>query len=138
MLGFLDFLLGQSDQWDVLSIASVAKDSSVYNLLTATGGLIRIGTQSTSPYIPLPGNWETYLKTVSKKLRRNLKYFRSNLEGNYPGTVDFVCVIDTQELNSAIKKLEELNRSRWHAKKVSTAFDDPAYSSFHKPLQSGV
>jgi CelD/BcsL family acetyltransferase involved in cellulose biosynthesis len=131
---FLDFLMAQSDQWDVLSLASVARDSTVYQQLSAAGGRIRTGAQTLSPYIPLPGSWETYIKTVSKKLRRNLKYFRAKLESDYPGTVAFACISDIQELSISMNRLEEFSRNRWHAKKLSTVYDDPTYSSFHHAI----
>lgn len=128
---FLDYLFSQSDQWDVISLASVAQESSLINLLATGDGRIRTGSQVISPYIPLPGSWEIYLKTLNKKLRRNLRYFRSKLEDDYPGSVDFNCVTDSQELPVVMKKLEELNRNRWHADGLSSAFDDPAFCSFH-------
>jgi CelD/BcsL family acetyltransferase involved in cellulose biosynthesis len=131
---FLDFLSGQSDQWDILRISSVARDSAEYNWLTAAGGRIRIGAQTPYLYIPLPGNWETYLKTISGKFRRVMKSCRSKLEGDYPGTVDFACVTDPREINSAMEKLEEFIRDRCHAKGISTDFDDPTFTSFHRTI----
>jgi CelD/BcsL family acetyltransferase involved in cellulose biosynthesis len=131
---FLDFLLGHSDQWDVLRIASVDPNSFENNLLTAAGGRIRIGAQITSPYISLPGNWETYLKTVSRKLRKNLKSSSSKLEGDYPGAVDFACITDLGELNSAMEKLTELIRNRCHAKGLPTDWDDPIFTNFQQTI----
>jgi CelD/BcsL family acetyltransferase involved in cellulose biosynthesis len=131
---FLDFLFGQSDQWDILRIASVTPESIENNLLTAAGGHIRIGAQTTCLFIPLPGNWETYLKTASRNLRHNIKSSRSKLEGDYPGLVDFACVTDPRELNSAMDKLEELIRNRCHAKGLSTDWNDPTFASFHRTI----
>jgi CelD/BcsL family acetyltransferase involved in cellulose biosynthesis len=131
---FLNILLSKSDQWDVISFASVAQDSTSVSLLMAAGGSVRIVPQEPLPYIPLPSNWEIYLKAVSKKLRRNLKYFLSKLEDDYPGRVIFACVTDPRELQSAMEKLEELNKRRWHAIKLFTPFYDPTYSSFHQTI----
>jgi len=131
---FLGFLLGQSDQWDVLRISSVAQDSIENNLLMAAGGRIRIGAQTPSLHIPLTGSWETYLKTINRKFRRDIKSSNSKLEGDYPGMVDFACVTDPQGLNSAMEKLEELIRNRCHAKRLSTDWDNPTFTSFHRTI----
>jgi CelD/BcsL family acetyltransferase involved in cellulose biosynthesis len=133
---FLDFLLGQSDQWDVLRITSVAQDSVEHNWLRASGGRIRIGAQIPTLYIPLPTNWETYFKTVTGGFRREIKSSSSKLERDYPGTLDFATVTDPQELNSAMEKLEEIIRNRCHAKGVFTDWDDPTFTSFHRTIAS--
>jgi hypothetical protein len=131
---FLNFLLGQSEQWDILRITSVDPISIENNLLMAAGGRIRIGAQITSPYIPLPSTWETYLKSVSRNLRHNIKSPSLKLESDYPDTVDFACVTDPQELKSAMEKLVELIRNRCHAKRLSTDWDDPTFTSFHQTI----
>jgi CelD/BcsL family acetyltransferase involved in cellulose biosynthesis len=131
---FLGFLLGQSDQWDVLRIASVTQDSINYDFLTAAGGRIRIGAQTTCLYIPLPDNWEAYLKTVGRNLRRSIKTSISRLEGDYPGAVDFACIADPQELTSAMERLEELIRNRCHAKRLLTDWNDSTFTNFHRTI----
>jgi hypothetical protein len=102
---FIDFLMGHSDQWDILRIASVYPNSVEYDLLMAAGGHIRIGAQIISPYITLPSDWETYLKTLSQRDRRNIKNARSKLEGDFPGMVGFGHVTDLRQIESAMKKL---------------------------------
>jgi CelD/BcsL family acetyltransferase involved in cellulose biosynthesis len=131
---FLDYLFNQSDQWDVISLASVAQESTLYGQLATAAGHLRTGTKTTSVYIPLPGNWETYLKLLTKKLRRNLKYFSSKLENDHPGGVIFNCITDPRELPEAMKRLEELTKNRWHEKERVSNFDDPRYSAFHRAI----
>ena len=133
---FINYLLSRSNQWDVICFEALVQDSPLSGLLATAGGHVRVGSEKRAPYVPLPGAWETYLKTVSKKLRRNLKYFRSKLEDDYPGSVRFTCVTDSQTLACAMKKLEEFSRQRWHARGLTTHFDDPTYSSFHQSIAS--
>jgi CelD/BcsL family acetyltransferase involved in cellulose biosynthesis len=131
---FLDFLFNRSDQWDVISLASVAQESALYRLLAAAAGRLRTGSKTTSVYIPLPGNWETYLKILAKKLRRNLKYFSSKLENDHPRGVIFECLTDPRELPEAMKRLEELNKNRWHEMERISNFDYLNYSTFHQAI----
>jgi hypothetical protein len=131
---FLDYLLGQSDQWDILRIASVYPNSVEYNLLIAAGGHIRIGAQIISPYILLSGNWEAFLGTASKNLRHNIKSYNSKLNDDYPGSVNFTSITDPQKLNSAMERLGELIRFRCHAKKLNTDWDDPTFTCFHNTI----
>jgi CelD/BcsL family acetyltransferase involved in cellulose biosynthesis len=133
---FLDYLYNHASEWDAISFASVAQECGLDHVLTAGGWCVRTGTQKISVYIPLPGSWELYLATLSKKLRRNLRYFRSRLEEDHPGGVDFTCVTSTQELPGALKKLEELSKERWHPKGRISNFDDPNYALFHQAIAS--
>ncbi len=129
---FMDFLLSQSGQWDAIRFEAVAQESAVNNLQTVNGA--RVGTKVISPYIPLPDNWDKYLKTLSKKLRRNLKYFRSKLESDNPGVVNFTCLSDPGEIDGSMIRLEELNRARRHDQGLSSAFDDSIFCSFHSSI----
>lgn len=129
---FLDYLLSQSGQWDVLTFASQSLDSDLYNLLTSERGTLHIGKKTINIFIPLPGDWDTYSRTLTKKLRRNLKYFRSKLENENSGAISFSYVTDLRELSEIMKKLEEFNQDRWHARKRISNFDYSAYTNFHQ------
>ena len=131
---FEDYLLSHANRWDVINFTYVAKDSILYGQLIDKGGRLRTGRQKIAPYIALPDDWETYQKTLTKKLKRNLRYFHAKLEDDYPGQVLFGCVTEDQELNSKMERLEELNKIRWHDKGAFTAFDDPVFSIFHQKI----
>jgi CelD/BcsL family acetyltransferase involved in cellulose biosynthesis len=131
---FLGFLMDQSDQWDVLRIGSITLDSPEYNLLKAAGGCIYIGGQTTSLFIPLSDSWESFLKTIGRNLRHNIKHYRTKLEDDNPGVVNFTSVTDPQELDNSMERLEELIRDRCHAQKLPTAYDDPTFTSFHRAV----
>ncbi len=131
---FLVFLLNQAGNWDVASFASVAQDAPMHSLLMTAGGRIQVWPRLPVPYIPLPGDWETYCQTLNKKLRRNLRYFRSKLENDYPGKVDFRLMTEPRDVQKTMERLTELCRARWHARKLSTAFDDSGYLSFHQAI----
>lgn len=133
---FLGFLFGQSDQWDILRIPSVAEDSKANELLYAAGGRIRIGAQITYISIHLPDNWEAYLKTISNKLRYNIKSAKSRLESDYPGLVKFAYITNPRDVDSAMEKLVELIRHKCHTKTLSTDWDDPTFTSFHRTIAS--
>lgn len=129
---FLDFLLSQSKQWDVIRLSPMSKETAVCGLLNNGNGHFRTGMKTVNAYIPLPDSWETYSKTLTKKLRRNLKYFRTKLEDDYLGRVHFAYLTDPQELPDVIKKMEELNKGRWVSKKRVSNYAYSNYSAFHE------
>ncbi len=131
---FFDYVLSQSKHWDILRFASVSQDSPINNFLTKAGGRPREGEQITSPYISFSGNWEDYLQTRSKKLRRNLKYFRSRLEADHPGEVSFSQINEPQAIRASLEKLGEFSRNRWHSKGEMTGFDYSTYINFHQNI----
>ncbi|MCE5257570.1 MAG: GNAT family N-acetyltransferase [Chloroflexi bacterium] len=129
---FLDYLNSRSGEWDAISLASTAQTSPLNRMIPAAGG--RAGASTASPYIPLPSSWELYSKTLSKHLKRNLRYFRTRLENEHPGKVSFACLSAAEDVDKAVDRLEELGRSRWHARGQATAFDSQAFCGFHKAL----
>jgi len=133
---FLGFLQAQRGQWDVLRIASVAMDSAEYPWLTAAGGRVRTGGQTICSYMPLPADWGTFLNTADPHARSRLRSIRARLERNHPGMVQFSCITDPRDLDSAMAKLEELIRNRCHAKALATDWDDPTFATFHRAIAS--
>lgn len=129
---FIGYLFNQSNKWDIIGFDSVAQDSAIRRLLLALGG--RTGEKVVSPYIPLPGSWDIYRMTLTKKLRRNLKYFLSRLESDHPGDVRFDRQMDLKELPEVMKRLEELNQNRRHDQGLASAFDDPMFCRFHSEI----
>lgn len=129
---FLNYLFRRYNKWDIISFDAVAQESAVRQQLLALGG--RTGERVVSPYIPLPGSWEIYRMTLTKKLRRNLKYFLTRLESDHPGGVHFERQMDFQGLPEVMKRLEELNRNRRHDQGLASAFDDPMFCRFHSEI----
>lgn len=131
---FLRFLQDQSSQWDILSLAYLACDSVLTRPLEKQLGSACKGAQVTSPYLLLPGNWETLQGTLSKKLRRNLRYFRTRLEDEHPGAVSFSSLENLDKVPGAVKKLEEFSRHRLHAQGLTSAFDEESFLAFHQAM----
>ncbi|MEN6409563.1 MAG: GNAT family N-acetyltransferase, partial [Anaerolineaceae bacterium] len=129
---FLDFLLGQSKQWDVIRLFPMSKDAEICTLLNNGNGRFRTGVKTVNAYIPLPDSWDAYAKTLTKKLRRNLKYFRTKLEDDYPGGVRFAYLTDPHGLPAVMNKMEELNKGRWVSKKRVSNYAYSNYSAFHE------
>jgi hypothetical protein len=133
---FLAYLACQPGAWDVLRIGSVLLDSPEYCLLTAAGGRLRAGGQTTCLYIPLPGSWDAFLHTTSRNHRYNLRNTTAKLEAAYPGAVEFSEVTDPQALDKAMARLEDLIRDRCHARNIQTDWDDPTFARFHRSVAS--
>lgn len=133
---FIEFLVSQSKDWDVLSLDRLAQSSPLPVLLAKAGGVVCAGPETSSLYVPLPGSWEAYHRTLAKSLRRNLKYFRTKLEDDHPGSVQFLLVTCADELPAAMGRLEELNKARWQAKNKISNFAYTRYTEFQREFAS--
>lgn len=130
----IDYLLNEARQWDVLNLVTLQNDSPLHVVLRMARGRARGGLKTHAAYVPLPPSWETYHKTLKKSLRRNIKYFRSRLEGDYPGQVSFSSVTQAEAVPGAMQRLVEMNRARWHSKDRQSNFDDDNYAAFHQAV----
>jgi CelD/BcsL family acetyltransferase involved in cellulose biosynthesis len=133
---FIRYLREYAAPWDILRISSVVSDSPEKNMLVAMGGITRIGSQIPTLFIPLPNNWDAYLKTIGRKFRRVNINSRQKLEGDYPGQVRFSCITEHNEAQHTLEKLEELIKQRCHSKGIPTAWDAPAFTQFHRSIAS--
>jgi len=83
----LEFLQSEAaPSWDVLDLYNILEDSPSLPALQA--GARQSGLQFTQerlqhcPYIPLPGDWETYLAGIDKKQRHEIRRKIRRLEGS--------------------------------------------------------
>lgn len=83
----LNFLAAESDpHWDVLDLVNLPEDSpSLDALLSAASKLgwsYYLEKLQPCPYIPLPGDWETYLAGIDKKQRHEIRRKMRRLESS--------------------------------------------------------
>jgi len=75
--GLLDFLPGLPYEWQTLDLYNLLDTSPSLPVLRAAAerrGLnLRLETLQHAPCIPLPGDWETYLASIDKKQRHEIR-----------------------------------------------------------------
>lgn len=108
----LKFLHGEdASSWDVLDLYNILEDSPTIPALQAAAE--QNGLQITQdrlqhcPFIPLPGDWETYLGSIDKKqrheIRRKIRRAESNLQ-----PVRWYIVEDGSRLESEVEAFLDL------------------------------
>jgi CelD/BcsL family acetyltransferase involved in cellulose biosynthesis len=70
-------LLHENDRWDVLQLCQLPAGSrtleELSKLAAGDGFLTGLWHSGDSPYLPLPGTWESYMKSLNAKHRANLR-----------------------------------------------------------------
>lgn len=84
------------------------------------------------PYIPLPDNYELFMKSLSSNMRYNLGRKRRRFENGFKGK--FIVVSEMNELDKSIEELFRLNLSRMKVKKIYSPFNNEQFSQFHKKI----
>ena len=110
--GMLDFLYGsQAPDWQVLDLYNILEDSPSLPALQAEaerrGLAITQEKLQHCPYIPLPGDWETYLAGIDKKQRHEIRRKIRRTE-NQEQPVRWYIVGDKRSLESEIEALFDL------------------------------
>ncbi|HKP51853.1 MAG TPA: GNAT family N-acetyltransferase [Chloroflexia bacterium] len=81
----LDYLIERRDEWDVIDLHSLPHFSPSRELLVTLasqrGLAAEVFPEDVSPVLELPGDWETYLMSLRKKDRHELRRKVRKLEG---------------------------------------------------------
>ena len=122
------YLQEHHDLWDVLDLEGMTEEAlgSVSPFLQSLHSVERPAT--TCPYIDLPGEWDTFLAAIDKKLRRNLRYFPSLLEREHPGESSFRMVRRQRELPAAFDALVAMHQAR----REDSTLGNSAFANFHR------
>jgi len=84
--GLLEFLMKSELDWQVLDLYNLLDTSptlsALENAAAVKGWKFRIEQLQHSPYIPLPGDWETYLANIDKKQRHEIRRKMRRAEEN--------------------------------------------------------
>ncbi|KAA3658315.1 MAG: GNAT family N-acetyltransferase [Calditrichaeota bacterium] len=83
----------------------------------------------TCPFIPLQGNYEDFIGSLSKNMRYNVRRRTRNLEKNHK--VVFRKSETAEDAEKTVGVLYELHRKRWETKEGESKFDDPLREKFH-------
>ncbi len=110
----LDYLIEIGGEWDVIDLHSLPEFSPSHDLLSelaAEKGLTAdIFPEDVCPVIPLPEEWDTYLMSLRKKDRHELRRKVRKLEGRDDVRWYLVDPADRDALMSGMQKFIELHR----------------------------
>lgn len=110
----LDYLLEISSQWDVIDFHSLPDFSPSRELLAELAlerGLhAQIFPEDVCPVVPLPGDWETYLMSLRKKDRHELRRKVRKLEGRDDARWYLVNPRDDEALQQGMQSFIALHR----------------------------
>lgn len=121
-------------EWDLLYLSLVPSESShLASLLPeASAHGIRGGILDTvaSPYLCLPGSWETLLESKSKNFRKQFNNLRNRLHKQH--RVEILQAGEDLGIDDAFDVLLRLNQQRWGAE--GKAFTTQKTRAFHRAL----
>ncbi len=114
----LDFLHHNRHIWDLVVLDNLPLDSPNTELLIRELGKskLRFGytTSRFSPYIPLAGDWNSYLASRSKSLRKEIGYKRRKAEREHQ--VELKRITRTESVELLMDKIAEVDARSWRYK----------------------
>ncbi len=128
-----DGLDGERNDWDLLELNGVdAGDKTVARFvehLTVRGKLVHRRARSSCWRVKLPGDWDTYLATLSKSHRKQLR----RLERNYFRTsrARLHLANDDEALDRGLQLLVQLHQRRRESLGERGCFSSTQFAAFH-------
>ncbi|MCD6505944.1 GNAT family N-acetyltransferase [Candidatus Poribacteria bacterium] len=114
----LDFLHHNRHIWDLAVLNNLPLDSPNTDLLIDKlwESEFRFGytISRLSPYIPLTGDWNSYLASRSRSLRKEIKYKRRRAEREY--RVELKRITRTENVDLLMDKIVEVDARSWRYK----------------------
>ncbi len=113
--GVLDYLLERRGEWDAIDFHSLPEWSPSREIVARLGaerGLeFQVVAEDVCPVVELPGDWDTYLMSLRKKDRHELKRKVRKLEGRDDVRWHLVPPDDPDRMRQEMKVFLELHRS---------------------------
>jgi CelD/BcsL family acetyltransferase involved in cellulose biosynthesis len=111
----LSFLLSKRDTWDAIDFHSLPDWSPSHEILARIGSeheiSFNVAPEDVCPIIELPGDWDTYLMSLRKKDRHELRRKVRKLEGRDDVRWYLVPPDDADRMQSEMQTFLDLHRS---------------------------
>lgn len=119
----LDWLSASRSEWNVMDLHYMQSESPVTQMLAgeiARNRWFYVQNEGPHSIVSLPDNYETYLGSLSKKMRSEIPYENRRLQKHFK--VDIRKVLTEDELPPAVDELMRLNTERWQARGKAGSF----------------
>lgn len=132
---FAGYLAQHRDLYDAVDLCNISEDSPTYarfpTILSRQGFQVEVKQQEVCPIIKLPGDWESYLQTLDKKQRHELRRKIRRTE-NAPENVDWYIVSAEHNLQEEVERFLTLMAASQQGK--SEFLKDPRNVAFFKAI----
>ncbi|HET9384218.1 MAG TPA: GNAT family N-acetyltransferase, partial [Gemmatimonadales bacterium] len=125
-------------EWDVIVLSNLAPHApgavQLAQAMAARGHATQRQPLWVCPYLELAGDWETYLKSVTRSRRQALRYMEKNLRRHHTVTItDY----DGERVEEGWRRLVALHERRWadgagDGGEGGGAFRDPRVDRLHR------
>jgi CelD/BcsL family acetyltransferase involved in cellulose biosynthesis len=130
---------GECGDWDELLMPSMdAEDPFVLPLAQAlreAGMTVSTAAGAQCPVVPLPANWDAYLRELGTEKRYAVNRALRELE-RFAGTAGFrlCCARSEAELTDGLGILRDLHAERWAASGRKGVFESNRFARFHEEV----
>jgi CelD/BcsL family acetyltransferase involved in cellulose biosynthesis len=129
-------LLDCQESWDLVLLNQVPTQSPTRDTLFAHAAAKDFPTgvwpSNQSPYLELPGTWDTYYASLSSKFKQNLRNRLSRL--NQLGDAALELIQDGTDIRSCCEDAWRLEDSGWKREEGTAITSDPAVKRFYTLL----
>lgn len=130
---YFNFLISNSKIWNFIKLENIPEDSYLLKCNIEADKFSMIVTPvEACPYICLPESYEEYLKSLGKKTRFNLNYYRRAIMKKFK--VEFKVVSEGEELEAQISLFFELHKKRWRKKGLPGVLYTSRRRAFHQDV----
>jgi peptidoglycan/xylan/chitin deacetylase (PgdA/CDA1 family)/CelD/BcsL family acetyltransferase involved in cellulose biosynthesis len=135
LAAFTDHIHGASREWDILFLDQWCIDSPnhvAFEQMVEQRTLRSFSLPySTTPYLPIAGDWETFWRSRSSKFRKTRRNIRNRLHKS--GAVELHCHRDDPK-GEVLQKVMALSKESWKNEEGLALSDDPQAVRFFEAL----
>jgi CelD/BcsL family acetyltransferase involved in cellulose biosynthesis len=130
---FWGFLSEHRGRWDQLDLQQIRPEAVLAASEAALPQTVRvqIWPGENCPFLPLPGDWETFRKGLGKKLRGNIGYYERALAKVYEVEMRLAT---PESLGEDMAALFDLHQRRWNKRWMPGAFATRRARAFHRDV----
>ncbi len=122
----------QDRDWDIAVFSDLPADSILTKFLP--GRFKNCTTINREPcyFVEIPPDFETYLKGIDSRMRRNIRNRRRNLERDF--RLKYHRLRLEENLDEWMAEFKRLHADRLEQRGLPSKFSDPRYSRFHEKI----
>ncbi len=124
---FIDHMNNLPKKWTCIDLTDIPQNAKCLRILRSVSNMLKVIHKC--PYATLPKPPNTFLTSLSSKLRKDLRRNLRHLENRFK--VEFADYSDPQSFVEGMNIFFELHKRRWESKGLSGAITDQQVRSFH-------